>query len=217
MPVSFNPAADLSSFDGLETVMLAQPSGGAGVQVAEALRRHVQTREAEASDGRYTTNDLDWHLPAAALAEEPAVGTVITDGEGIRWIVLAVERDTLGTRFRCRSRNLAIHGGLDRLVKLQLATWIKGASGAAMARWQDVRNDLAARIQPEQAVTAVEHDRRLTRVTHRIFLAEEVVVDHNHRFVAETEAYHVLGYERPERIDALFVVLAERGALMDAV
>lgn len=217
MPVSFNPAADLSSFDGLETVTLVQPSGGGSVEVDGALRRHVLVREAEASDGKYATSDLDWHLPAAALVEGPAVGTVITDGEGVRWTVLAVERDTLGTRFRCRSRSLAIQGGLDRLVTLQVATWIKGASGAAMAQWQDVRTDLAARIQPEQAAAGVEHDRRLTRVTHRIFLAEEVVVDHNHRFVAGSEAYHVLGYEKPERIDALFVVLVERGAPMDAV
>ena len=85
---------------------------------------------------------------------------------------------------------------------------MKGPSGAQAPEWRDVRIDLPARIQPEQGAISIEYDRRLTRVTHKIFVADEIVVDHTNRFVAGAEIYRVLGYERPERIDALLVILA---------
>ncbi len=53
-----------------------------------------------------------------------------------------------------------------------------------------------------------EHDRRLTRVTHNIFLAEPMEVDDNFRVVHSGEIYHVVGFQRPERIDQLMIVLA---------
>ncbi|HEY4309852.1 MAG TPA: hypothetical protein VGN12_10410 [Pirellulales bacterium] len=208
MSVSFDPTGDLSCCDGLETVNVRQLSGAAAGVVSGALRCHARLSEADTSDGRYTAADVVWHLPAEQLASAPTIGGVITDAAGARFVVLEVERATLGTRWQCRARNLAIVGGLDQAVVLQQATWTKTQSGAQVAGWHDVQINLSARIQAVQADIRIEYDRRMTRVTHKIFVADDIVIDHTYRIVSGTDAYRVLGYERPASIDALFVILA---------
>ncbi|HEY1598489.1 MAG TPA: head-tail adaptor protein [Pirellulales bacterium] len=215
MPISFNPLGDLSCCDGLEAVTLQSPAGLPRGVVPGALRRHVEQHEAEPSDGLYTAQDVTWHLPAEQLASLPEVGSVITDGTGRRYIVLTIEQSTLNARWQCRSRNLAIVGGLNQRITLQQASWTKDASGAQVPTWQDVQINLAARIQPQQAEINIEYDRRLTRVTHNVFVANEVFVDHTYRVVAGADIYRVLGFQRSERIDALFTILVAQtsGAL----
>jgi hypothetical protein len=208
MSVTFDPSDDLSCCDGLESVTLRQLSGAAGGVVIGALRRQMRTSEAEASDGRYQATDLVWHLPADQLSVPPAVGSVISDALGVRYVVLEAQRATLGTRWQCRARNLAIVSGLDQPVTLQQATWTKSPSGSQVAVWHNVQINLAARIQPQQADISIEYDRRLTRVTHKIFVADDIVVDHTCRIVSGDDVYRVLGYERPEQLDGLFTILA---------
>ncbi len=215
MSLSFQPDADLNYFDGLESVSVRAAAGAAAVPVAGALRRRIETHEAEVSGGRYFASDVDWHLPAAELGAQPAIGSLVTDSSGIEYRVLRVERATLASRWVCRSRSLAITGDLDRLITLERATWTKDSSGAAVATWSVVRSDLAARIQPQAGTIGVEQDRRLTRVTHRVYLAEDVAIDHNDRVVAGEVIYRVLGFEQTARIDVLCCLLVERvdGAL----
>lgn len=208
MSVSFDPSDDLSYCDGLETVTLRQLSGASGGVVIGALRRQMRTSEVESSNGRSLATDLVWHLPADQLSIAPAVGSVITDASGVRYVVLEAQRATLGARWQCRARNLAIVSGLDQPVTLQQATWTKTPSGAQVAVWHDVQIGLPARIQPQQADISIEYDRRLTRVTHKIFVADDIEVDHTFRIMSGDELYRVLGYERPEQLDGLFTILA---------
>ncbi|HVU87347.1 MAG TPA: hypothetical protein VHD36_08495 [Pirellulales bacterium] len=210
MGVTFDPTGDMSCCDGLEAVTLRQLSGAAGGVVNGALRRQMRTSEAEASDARYLATDLVWHLPAEQLPIAPAVGSVITDSSGVRYIVLEAQRATLGARWQCRARNLAIVSGLDQPVTLQQATWTKSPSGAQVAVWHNVQINLAARIQPQQADIRIEYDRRLTRVTHKIFVADEIAVDHTYRVIAGDDMFRVLGYQRPEQLDGLFTILASQ-------
>lgn len=208
MTITFNPSTDLATFDGAEPVMLTQPGEPQSLVVVNALRRKLAHQEAEPSSGRYTSADATWHVSAAQLFERPEIGAVLTDSDGQRHTVLEVALETRGTRWRLRTRNLAIAGGLDRLVTFERATWTKDACGAPVAVWSLVRAGVAARIQPQQATVENEHDRRLTRVTHKIFLAEPMDVDDNFRVVHGGEVFRVVGYEWPERIDQLMVVLA---------
>jgi len=49
--------------------------------------------------------DLVWHLPNTNMgAAVPKVGDTITDSTSVIWAVLAVSKDTLGTRWRCITR-----------------------------------------------------------------------------------------------------------------
>jgi head-tail adaptor len=215
MAASFQPDTDLSCMDGLETVSLRLSQSTLPVAVVGALRRRIESREAEASGGRYLAGDVDWHLPSAALTVAPAIGSVLIDQDGTAHTILRIERATLGTRFVCHSRSLSISGDLDRLITIERATWTKDANGVATPQWSALRSDLAARIQPEVGTIGVDQDRRLTRVTHRIYLAEAVAVDQDHRAVAGGEVYRVLGFEQLARIDALCCLLVEQvdGAL----
>lgn len=210
MPVSFTAEDDLGYCDGLENVTVQVPGGGAAMTVTGALRRGEQRSEAAPSGGAYTATDVRWHLPADQVGDQPVVGAVITDSGGVRYVVQSVAGGALGATWVCRSRELAIVGGLDQTVTLQQGTWTKGTSGALAATWHNVRIGMAARIQPDQGTIAIEYGRRLTRVTHRIYVADEIVVDHTYRIVAGSTAYRILGFEGPERIDALGVILAEQ-------
>ena len=146
MTLSFQPNADLSCADGLQSVTLRQPGGGSPVFLAAALRRQTAWKEAETSGGRVVAGDVDWHLPVAALATQPALGALLQDAGGANYRVLRVELATLGTRWVCHCRSLEITGELDRLITLERATWTKDASGVATAAWNVTRNSIAARI-----------------------------------------------------------------------
>ncbi len=210
MPVTFHAEDDLGCCDGLETVTVQLPADGAAVRVVGALRRGDQHGEAAPSGGAYTATDVRWHLPADQLGAEPAVGAVIADAGGVRYVVQSVARSALVATWVCRARSLAIVSGLDQTVALQQGTWAKGPSGAQVVAWHDVRIALAARIQPEQGNIEIEYDRRLTRVTHRIYFADQIAVDHTYRIMAGSAAYRILGFEGAERIDSLSVILAEQ-------
>lgn len=215
MNVSFNPDADLSYMDGLEAVFVRLSQTSPAVAVPGVLRRRIESREAAASGGRYLAGDVDWHLPSAALTAAPEIGSVLIDQNGTAYTILRTERATLGTRWVCHSRNLSITGDLDRLITLERATWTKDANGVATPEWSIARSDLAARIQPETGAISVDQDRRLTRVTHRVYLAEAVAVDQDYRVLSGGEVFRVLGFEQLARIDALCCLLVERvdGAL----
>lgn len=113
---SFNPTSDLAIADGIETVALVRRGDdpdAPGTVIQNVLRRAVTTREVAASDGRYTTSDVTWHIPAAELADPPQVGDMLRDSGGQRWTVLEVAATALGSRWRCTARRLAVVEGLD--------------------------------------------------------------------------------------------------------
>ncbi|MHB1033229.1 MAG: phage head completion protein [Pirellulales bacterium] len=199
---------DLACCDRLEAVTVVEP-GGASARVAGALRRAATAREAAPGNGCYVQSDLVWHLPAEELAAPPSPGARIIDAAGDAWTVLSVQRQALGSRWRCHARNLVIAGGLDRFVTLQKATWNPGPSGALVATWRDERTGLAARIQPQESSVQTRQGCLAAPARCKVYLAEQVPVDESWRIVHGKEIYDVVGYEIPERIDGLFVIQVE--------
>ncbi len=209
---------DLAMADGLETVTLEARDGSELATIAGALRRAITTAEAAASNGWHQTGDVRWHLPVAALPEAPPLGSRLVDAADGQWTVLAVERATLGTRWACDTRNLALTGGLDERVTIQLAAVSKGEHGEPILAWSDWRTGVAARVQPQSAEATVEHQRRMVRVSHVAYLAEPLELSHLHRIVRGDTNYAVLRLRRAERIDALTEVdLAETPWPLEAV
>ncbi len=196
--------------DRLEAVTLVRRGGGS-TAIAAALRRAVTTREAAASDGKYTAADVHWHLAASQLAEPPRLGDRIVDGAGEPWTILETRLTTCGSRFACMSRNLAIAAGLDTLITIRRELVAKGSSGAAERTWEDYRIAIRAKIQ-EQAVTrAEEHGRQSGVVTAKVFVAEQIPIDGGVQIVAEDgTTYEVTGCEAIDEIGSLFVINAER-------
>lgn len=205
MTLDFDPSDDLASVaDGLQSVTVKRPGSSESTEVTHALMRAVRTRELEESNGRYTAGDVAWHLPASELAAPPRPGDVIVDADGRRWTVLDVQQTVLGSRWRCVARNLAVVHGLDTYVDVEQATYTKGTGGAERATWHVWRTGLAARIQPAEIQVKDEHDRRTTAARFKVFLAEDLELDHTHRIKGPDGAiYRILACRKAERIDAL--------------
>ena len=210
MSSTFDPSADFVLVaDLLETVTLRRADTGAVSSLPHVLRRELTEREAEASGGKYARSDLVWHLPAGELMVFPRLGDQLVTADDARWTILEIQLACGGARLRCHTRNLAVAAGVSEEITIQLATWSKTASGAASATWSDWLTGLPARIQPQIGRVESAHDRRELRVTHRIIVADPVAVNENHRVLdAAGNIYHVVGYERPARIDLLPVILA---------
>ena len=128
-----DPSDDLTTVsDGLETVTLLRrgsTSGLAGTVIAHALRRAISAAEAAIvttgdvhknvpSDGQYAAAAVVWHLPVTELPMAPQLGDVILDGQGQRWTILEVKRTTLGTRWRCETRDVTVAFGLDDTISV---------------------------------------------------------------------------------------------------
>ncbi|MCH8047495.1 MAG: head-tail adaptor protein [Planctomycetes bacterium] len=208
MPSDFDPATDFPDVvDRLEAVTVADVSAATNTPVASALRRAVTTREAAASEGKYTESDVVWHLPASLLTSPPAVGDTITDAAATVWTILEVQQAAADSRWRCVARVAAIDGGFNETIDIQLATWNKGSAGAATPAWANVQTGLSARIQPHRMDIRAEHGRRTVRTTHRIYVSQQVSVNENHRIKdGGGGVYHVVASEKSDRIDALMVI-----------
>ncbi len=201
---------DLQYVDALESVSFLQPAAGTPTLITGALRRQVTTREAEATDGVYTRSDVHWHLPTSELPTAPQLGATITDSENTIWTVLAVSPTNLDANWRCQSRNLALTENLQQRITIQHANWTQDAAGTPIPIWTTKYVDIPVRIQPQQQQIEVTNGRRTARVTHKIYLAGQLLVDDNDRILHDNTVYNILGYQQPDRIDQLFVIDAEQ-------
>jgi len=196
MPANFDPSADFSRVaDNTESVTLLRRgavSGEAGTVVLHALRRAMQSGEFAAknrdesrryvnSDGQCIAADVDWHLPAAELEAPPSIGDTILDSVGRRWTILELELIMLRTRWKCSARELSIAYGLDDTVAILKVEYAKSDAGAAEPAWQIWRTGVRARIQPLEVKVDVEYSARCATSTYRIFLQDDLMLDHTHR------------------------------------
>jgi len=208
MTLDLDPSNDfLRVTDGLAAVTVTRPGRSGSTAVTHALRQQLRTREAEASAGRYTASDVAWHLPVSELAEAPRPGDVICDAEGEHWTVLDAQKTALASRWRCVARNLAVCHALDQYVDVEKAVYAKGDGGAEEPAWHTWRTGLRAKIQPAAVEVASQHGRTAAAARYKVFLTEDLALDHSHRIRApDGTLYRVLACGKAGRIDALLEV-----------
>ncbi len=195
--------------DGLGAVTLTHRNGAEEV-IASALRRAVSKREAASSHGKYTTADTNFHFQSDAVDTSPKVGEIITDSDG-DWTILEVGTQTLGTRYRCVCRNLAIFHDLHTLVTIQLATFAKGTGGAQEPTWSTWRENVRAKIVIDRQEFSVEHGRQQAPKQASVFFASPLSLTTNHRIVDPHDGtvYSVKSWQDAEAIDKLFSAQCE--------
>jgi len=208
MTIQFDAGNDLAEVaDGLVQVTLTRPGSSNSTQVAHALRRMVKVREIKELDGHYRASDVTWHLPVGETTSRPRLGDVIIDTDGQRWTVLDVRKATADSRWRCVCRDLAVVHGLDQYVDIEKAAYAKSDGGADVPTWRAWRTGLKAKIQPAESRTKQQHDRRVTTARFRVFVAEDLAVDHTHRVKGpDGTVYRITGSQRAERIDRLMEI-----------
>lgn len=199
---------DAAVLDGREMVRLVPADCLRTPVWLAALGRRVSVREAEASGGRYTAGDRRWHLPAAALEQAPAPGSLIEDAAGGQWVVLAVEQATWGSRYVCHGRRLALAGRLEERVTIERAEWTKDAAGVPLAVWRVQRSGVPAAIQPLDRRRGTDAAAP-PAATHVVWIAG-AAVDEQCRVVHQGVAYRVLGVKQAERIDKLVALEVEQ-------
>ncbi|HEX4000644.1 MAG TPA: head-tail adaptor protein [Pirellulales bacterium] len=212
MTASFNPQADFALVtDALEPATLRRCDGSGATALAGALRRAVNTREAAASDGKYTTSDVHWHLAAAELNAPPQLGDQIVDTSGEAWTILETQLATCGSRWKCTARNLALAGGLNTFITILREVAAKGPSGAVEPTFVPFASAVRARIQELTSARSEQHGRQSGIVTTKIYLAQQILVDNGNRIQAADGAiYQVTGYELADSIASLFTINALR-------
>lgn len=205
MTVTWSPAGDMAVMDGLETVTVVT---GADSEVsASAVRRAVTTKEAEASNGDYTTADYVYHLPVADLTFSPLPGGSVTDADTVVGVILDAQKATIKTRWRLICRDLQISEDLTTLVDIELATFVKGAGGAQEETWAVWQSEVRAKLQRVSAMAGVDQNKRDTATTWVMYSETQHLVNRNHRVVnSEGDIFRVLGFHMPDRIDALFEI-----------
>lgn len=189
--------------DNRETYTLSRRDGSTA-SMDNCLRRALGTREAAASNGKYTTSDVRIHVDPEAVDPDPIIGDVITDGDGTRWTVLETSLETLGTRRACICRALAIVNGLTQRVKIEEMTVTKGDVGQPVSTWTEVKS-VAAKIQPEASYpTMGDKQARSNRLTYSAWFEEDVQLTSNRRVVDyEGNDYTVDSYTVPEDLGKL--------------
>ena len=203
-------ADDMDLFDGLESVTLTHTVSGETDAVSKALPRAVTTREAAASNGKYTASDVNWHLKASEVSSRPVPGDTITDGDGDVWTVLDVQKATLGTRWRCITRQLDITDEASTLITIEQATWSKSAGGFQVASWSTWKSNVRAKVQRLSASETDETNQRQNKAEFVVICEVQNLVGKSHRIVdADSTVYRIKGYRNTDRIDSLYEILCE--------
>jgi head-tail adaptor len=214
MTTDFDPSGDFGVVADLqESVTLMRPGSSGSWPLERAVAAAVRASEARASGGKFTENDVVWHLDASELTVDPRPGDVLLDGRRQRWTVLAARRTVTG-RWRCVCRNLAILHLLDQYVDIEVAVRTKDAAGAEVLTWRSWRTGVAARVQPVRVSVENRHGGREAIEEVKVYVADRIDVDHTHRIkTPEGVAYEVVETRNADRIDSLMEVLAVRNRL----
>lgn len=194
--------------DGLLPVKLRARDGQERT-AQHCLRRGISQREAAKSNGKYTTDDVAFHLSIREIPGRPELGSLIIDDSG-EWTILEVGTQTINSRWRCVSRDLAIVEGLDTLVTRQVATYAKGDTGAQEPTWANDATNVRCKIQLLEGERKTDHKSPQLKRTAVLYFATQALVTTKHRFVDSGGViYKVISWKDPDTITDLFAVTCE--------
>lgn len=204
MTLSFNAAADFSRLvDGLEPVTLVR-RGGAVTSSLRGLRTASSISEATPNAGHCTAARATWDLPQAECPTAPSPGDALIDAAGHRWTVLTIHTAVHTARWKCTCLNLAIQHGLDDTVSVEESERIAQPGGGVSLTWRTWRTGVRARIQPLGVAVDDELEPPQSVRTYRIYLAEELPLDHRHRIrAADGALYRITAYSAAAALDSL--------------
>jgi hypothetical protein len=207
MATTFDLTGDLAAVaDHCESITWRRPGSKLFATISHALQHRLSLAEAAVSNGRYLQSDSVWHLPAGELTHPPRPGDLLVDVSQVRHAILEVRTETLASRFRLVTRNLAVVHGFDEHVTLQRASYTRTASGAAKAVWIDLAAGVSAKIQPFHSEPRRILGTFTTVATHEVYLLDPSKLANcgnaDHRIVDATgRIYRVVGLQKGSRID----------------
>jgi hypothetical protein len=184
---------DFTVFDGIEAVQIIQAGTGTRQLIQHALQQGINSRDAISSDGTYQQGDVKFSIPdVECVVFKPSAGDFILDVEKTLWSIGQVERLTLKTRWQpwCKKVSLRPETAVD--LKIYKATFRKDSSGAAQPKfklWKETKghiNELASEIEVETGGS--QFNRRRLKITHQIFIADQLDIQAGWKIVDSTGA-----------------------------
>ena len=148
MPVVPDIQDDFALVDGLENIEIA--SGGSTQSEIKSLFRQVTTTEAEASGGKYTTDDSVFIISDRGLEVNLEVGGTVTES-GEVFDILGVRRKRHTHRYMITGRSLAVLGTLT----IQTKTFEKNDDGVQEPTWADTEVDIPGAIHEVSALSLI--------------------------------------------------------------
>ncbi len=203
----FDAAADFEMVtDWLQTITLTERDGSSYI-VPNTLRRAVNTIEAEDDAGDTPQGDTFWHLSARLFPAEPSLGSTIEDCQGRQWTVLAVDEQTMSSRWRCLCRRVRVRESLTTLVDHLKPIAAKGPHGASELTWSDYETGLRAKITPVSLSPEVQYGARFGRASHRMLTESSDTWGVNDRVRDSSgNLYSILGIEQEDQIGSLMAI-----------
>ncbi len=187
---------DLKYADGLEDIRFHFAGLSEVRQVPSALQRAVSVREAVASGGAYTTEDVQYLMLASAFdATPPGVGGLIERlDRSEAWSVFGLDRIVHRTKYRAWCKRAVTLADLTDMLRIQSPSYGRDSDLVATLTWSDIAGGpLRGLIQEIDQSLTVEQDRRLVVVTHRIYCAAPRTVQAGHRVLdSDSMAYNIL-------------------------
>lgn len=197
---------DWAVMDGTAAVTLTPSGSGSADAVAHALSRQITNKEAAESNGAYVIGDLVWSLPVEEVSVAPKPRDTITEADGTIWTIIAVDRATLRTRYRCWCKRYRLEDLLDTTVDIELGTAVSGVRGQVTFTYTTAYASVAARIQPISMTAEAEAERRILAPTHMIYLGSAVTVDARHRIKHGSTYYRLVSVKGQESLNGLTVL-----------
>lgn len=194
MPAKPNIGDDLRYADGIESVLFWFASTAESRRLATVLRSPVSVREAAASGGVYTTQDTRFAMLRSEFLEGalPEVGGLI-EVESEIWAVYGLDVIVHAAQYRAWCKRELIRGQLPATLRIQKPAYARDADLVLKPNWTDVISGAAGRVQEVLQELVVEHERRRTKVTHRVYAeVEEGVVQAGWRILCDGNTYNIL-------------------------
>lgn len=195
-------SSDFSTFDNQSSVSIQSQDGG-DPEVTAAVRHQVTVREAQASNGKYTTEDCVFRISGAELELEIQVGDILTEGTEV-WTILAKSFSRLTKRWRLVCRQLVVNS----LITIQKATYTKSEDGIQEAAWENEHVDLAASFQLISGTDEDDHKLQHVKPLYRVHLTQTIETA-NRRVLHNSNLYRIKAHSDSDRIDVLFAMDVE--------
>lgn len=212
MPL-FDPIGDFELVaDGLAAATLISRAG-VETTLQKVLQQEIDRREVFPANGLYRMGDAVFHLSTSEYAAEPEIGAQFRTADSALWTILSVIRDTLGDRWECVARNLAVSEALSERVSIwKMGEIEKTATGALRpSMWIQEAADVLARLQETIAERRFEHESSIFPATATCVLIYTGTLDATRQIrQADGTVWKILDVQKKDRIDMLLEVEVQK-------
>lgn len=171
---------DIQIMDGLVDIQIVAPGGGGTYDFPPAVKQQLLLKEVEASNGLYLRSDIKFQVQTSENpeAEYPRPSWFVKEvATGKVWTIIEADHATIRTRMRTICREITLGGTVDDgtilLCSIYKPRYGKDDSGAPVASYQILLQNVEMRILEVKQELFVRHEKKEVRVSHHIYTTND--------------------------------------------